>query len=240
MGHPASFPAVISLRRHFPRKDKHLTREDIRKQIQEIGLIPSVRVDSAEAAIFAAENLAAGGIPIVEITTTIPNTDRVISDLTKRFPKLIVGAEVVAGLDQARRELDAGAMFLTGPGFDPEVTGYCVEEEIVVIPGALTPTEVMLAYKAGADFVKVFPCSHVGGPNYIRALKAPFPHLPLIAAGGVTQSAAPQFIAAGAAALGVGEDLIPRQAIRIREGSWIRELAARYLNFVKQARAEMK
>ena len=203
-------------------------------------MISSIRVDSAESAIFAAENVAAGGIPLVEITATIPNSDQVIRDLTRRFPTLIVGAEVISGLDQARRELDAGAMFLTGPGFDPEVTGYCVEEEIVVIPGALTPTEVMHAYKAGADFVKVFPCSYVGGENYIRALKAPFPHVPLIAAGGVTQSTAPHFISAGAVALGVGEDLIPRQAVRIREGAWIRELAARFLNFVKQARAEME
>ena len=131
-------------------------------------------------------------------------------------------------------------MFLTGPGYSEEITRYCVEHEIAVIAGALTPTEVMLAYEAGADFVKVFPCAEVGGYHYIRALKAPLPHVPLIAAGGVTQSSAPHFITAGAVALGVGEDLIPRQAIRFREGAWIRELAARFLNFVRQARAEMK
>jgi 2-dehydro-3-deoxyphosphogluconate aldolase/(4S)-4-hydroxy-2-oxoglutarate aldolase len=203
-------------------------------------LIPSIRVDSAEAAIFAAENVAAGGIPIVEIAATIPNVDQVIRDLTRQFPKLIVGAEVVAGFDEARHKLDAGAMFLTGPGFDPEVTGYCVEKEIVVIPGALTPTEVLVAYRAGADFVKVFPCADVGGERYIRALKAPLPHVPLIAAGGVKQSTAAHFITAGAVALGVGEHLIPRQAIRFKEGAWIRELATRFLNFVKQARAEME
>jgi len=190
--------------------------------------------------MFAAENVAAGGISIVEITATIPNADVVIRNLTKQYPTLIVGAEVVAGSEQARRKLDAGAMFLTGPGFDPEVTEYCVEGKIVVIPGALTPTEVMLAHRAGADFVKVFPCSYVGGANYIRALKAPFPHVSLVAAGGVTQSAAPHFITAGATALGVGEDLIPRQALRIREGPWIRELASRFLNFVRQARARME
>lgn len=216
-----------------------MTREEIRKQIRESGLIAAIRVDSADAAIFAAENVAAGGIPLVEIAATIPNSDQVIHDLTKRFPTLIVGAEVVAGLDQARRQLDGGAMFLTGPGFDPEVTGYCVEQQIIVIPGALTPTEVMHAYEAGADFVRVFPCSHVGGEKYIRALKAPLPHVPLVAAGGVTQSTAAHFISAGADALAVGEDLIPRQAVRFREGAWIRELAARFLNFVKQARAEM-
>jgi 2-dehydro-3-deoxyphosphogluconate aldolase/(4S)-4-hydroxy-2-oxoglutarate aldolase len=216
-----------------------VTREEIRKKIWDLGLIPSIRVDSAEAAVFAAESVSAGGISIVEITATIPDSERVIRDLAKRFPALIVGAEVVTGLDQARRKLDAGAMFLTGPGFDPEVTGYCIEEEIVVIPGALTPTEVMHASKAGADFVKVLPCSYVGGPKYIRALMAPFPDVPLVAAGGVTQSAAPLYIAAGAVALGVGEDLIPRQAVRLRDGAWIRELAGRYLNFVRQARAEI-
>ena len=119
-------------------------------------------------------------------------------------------------------------MFLTGPGFDPEVTEYCVEEEIVVIPGALTPTEVMFAHGAEADFVKVFPCSHVGGPRYIHALKASAAHVLLVAAGGVTQSTAAHFITAGATALGCGEDLIPRQAVRFREGAWIRELASRF------------
>jgi 2-dehydro-3-deoxyphosphogluconate aldolase/(4S)-4-hydroxy-2-oxoglutarate aldolase len=217
-----------------------VTREEIRKQIRASGLIAVIRVDSAEAAIFAAENVAAGGIPIVEITATIPESDQVICDLTKRFPSLIVGAEVVAGIEQARHQLGAGAMFLSAPGFDPEVTAHCVEQQIVVIPGALTPTEVMHTYEAGADFVKVVPCSHVGGPDYIRALKAPLPHVPLVAAGGVTQSTAAHFIAAGVDALAVGEDLIPRQAVRFREGAWVRELAARFLNFVKQARAGME
>jgi 2-dehydro-3-deoxyphosphogluconate aldolase/(4S)-4-hydroxy-2-oxoglutarate aldolase len=217
-----------------------LNREEIRTQIRQVGLIPSIRVDSAEVAIFAAENVAAGGIPIVEIAATIPDQERVIRDLTNRFPALIVGGEVLFGLDQGRRVLDAGAMFLTGPGFALEITRYCVEHEIVVLAGALTPTEVMLAYDAGADFVKVFPCADVGGERYIRALKAPLPHVPLVAAGGVTQSTASHFIHAGAVALGVGEDLIPRQAIRFREGTWIQELAARFVDFVRKARAEME
>jgi 2-dehydro-3-deoxyphosphogluconate aldolase/(4S)-4-hydroxy-2-oxoglutarate aldolase len=216
------------------------TREQIRQQIRETGLIPSIRVDSADAAMFAAEHVAAGGIPIVEIASTIPNSDQVIQDLTRRFPRLIVGAEVISGLDQARRKIDAGAMFLTGPGYSEPITRYCAEHEIAVVAGALTPTEVMLAFEAGADFVKVFPCAEVDGYHYIRALKAPLPHVPLIAAGGVTQSTAAHFITAGAIALGVGEDLIPRRAIRDREGAWIRELASRFLNFVRQARAEMQ
>jgi 2-dehydro-3-deoxyphosphogluconate aldolase/(4S)-4-hydroxy-2-oxoglutarate aldolase len=214
-----------------------LNREEIRQQIRKFGLIPSIRVDSAEAAIFTAENVAAGGVPIVEIASTIPHSDEVVRDLIRRFPALVVGAEVVKGFDEALRHLDAGAMFLTGPGFDPKITGYCVEREIVVIPGALTPTEVMFAHAAGADFVKVFPCADVGGAKYIKALKAPLAHIELVAAGGVTQSTAANFILAGATALGVGEDLIPRQAVRNREGAWIRELASRFLKFVRQARA---
>jgi 2-dehydro-3-deoxyphosphogluconate aldolase/(4S)-4-hydroxy-2-oxoglutarate aldolase len=217
-----------------------LNSEEIRKQIRDVGLIPSIRVESAESAIFAAEHVAGGGIPIVEIAATIPNSHLVIGELRRRFPSLVVGGEVLFGIDEARQQLEAGAMFLTGPGFDPEITAYCVERAIVVIPGALTPTEVMFAYKSGADFVKVFPCAEVGGDRYIRALKAPFPHVPMVAAGGVTQSTAEHFISAGADVLGVGEDLIPRQAVRFREGAWIRELASRFISFVRKARAEMQ
>ena len=216
-----------------------MTRQEIRKKIEEIGVIPSIRVDSVASAIFVAENIAAGGIPIMEIAATIPDSDKVMHDLTRRFPALIVGSEVVAGRDHAQRHLDAGAVFLTGPGFDEEIVAFCVEKKVVVLPGALTPTEVLTAHKAGADFVKIFPCAQVGGEKYIRALKAPLPHVPLVAAGGVTQRTAAYFIAAGAVALGVGEDLIPRQAVRFKEGAWIRELASRFLNFVRQARAEM-
>ena len=217
-----------------------MTRQEIRKKIEEIGVIPSIRVDSVASAIFVAENIAAGGIPIMEIAATIPDSDKVIHDLTRRFPALIVGSEVVAGRDHAQRHLDAGAVFLTGPGFDEEIVAFCVEKKVVVLPGALTPTEVLAAHKAGADFVKIFPCAQVGGEKYIRALKAPLPHVPLVAAGGVTQRTAAYFIAAGAVALGVGEDLIPRQAVRFKEGAWIRELSSRFLNFVRQARAEME
>lgn len=228
-----------------------MTRDEIKRQIREVGLIPSIRVESADLAMFAAENVLAGGIPVVEIASTIPGADQVVRDLTRRFPALIVGSEIgipevtpvavsMVNREEVRRQLQAGAMFVTGPGFDAEVVRFCVEQEVVVLPGALTPTEVILAYKAGADFVKVFPCSHVGGEQYIRALKAPLPHVPLIAAGGVTQSTAAQFIAAGAAALGVGEDLIPSQAVRFREGAWIRELASRFVTFVRQARSELR
>jgi 2-dehydro-3-deoxyphosphogluconate aldolase / (4S)-4-hydroxy-2-oxoglutarate aldolase len=236
----AQLRVLLTLPDSPERKVFILNREQIRAQIRKTGLIPSIRVDSAEAAIFAAEQVAAGGIPIVEIAATIPNSDQVIRELTRRLPNLIVGAEIVAGIDAARHQLEAGAMFVTAPAFDPDITGYCVEEGIVVIPGAMTPTEVMVAYRAAADFVKVFPCAEAGGHRYIRALKAPLPDVPLIASGGVTQNSAAHFITAGAVALGVGEDLIPREAVRFREGAWIRELASRFIGFVRKARAEME
>jgi 2-dehydro-3-deoxyphosphogluconate aldolase/(4S)-4-hydroxy-2-oxoglutarate aldolase len=219
-------------------EDTHLTREEALKQIREIGVIPFIRVDSTESVMFAAENVLAGGIPVLELASTIPRASQVVRDLTRRFPKLVVGCEITGGLDEARRQLDAGAVFLTSPGLDVEVVEFCAKHGFGILPGALTPTEVMLAHKAGADLVKVFPCAHVGDEHYIRALKAPLPHIELIAAGGVTQSAAPRFISAGATALGVGEDLFPRQAIRFKEAAWIRELAWRFVNFVRQARAE--
>ncbi|MDR3765198.1 MAG: 2-dehydro-3-deoxyphosphogluconate aldolase [Acidobacteriota bacterium] len=214
-----------------------MTREEITKHIHDAGLIPAIRVDSASLAIFAAEQVFAGGIPIVEIEDTVPDCTEVIRELHRLFPTLIVGAEVNSGLDELRVRLDAGADFITGIGFLPKVVAHCVEQRVTVIPGAMTPTEILAAHAAGADFVKVFPCGDVGGEKYIRALKAALPRVRLMASGGVTQSTAGQYILAGAEVLGVGEDLIPRQALRYKEGAWIRELASRFLKFVQEARA---
>jgi 2-dehydro-3-deoxyphosphogluconate aldolase/(4S)-4-hydroxy-2-oxoglutarate aldolase len=212
-----------------------MSREEICKKISEVGVIPSVRVKSAELALFAVEFVAAGGIPIAEIAATIPGSTGVITDLRQRFPSVITGAEVLS-LSEAERQFEAGAQFLTAPAFQPEIAAFCRQHDCVFIPGALTPTEILAAHQSGADFVKVFPVGQVGGERYIRALKAPLPQVALVAAGGVTQSAAQAYIHAGAAALGVGEDLIPRQALRFREGAWIRELALRFRKFVEQAR----
>ena len=216
-----------------------LTKEKVLKRIREVGVIPAIHAATAEEAMFAAEHVLAGGISIVEIASTIPASEQLVRDLTRRFPTLIVGSDIVDGIDDARRQLEAGAAFLTSPGLDTELVRYCAEHGAAVLPGALTPTEVMLAHKAGADLVKVFPCAQVGGEHYIRVLKGRLPHIPLVAAGGVTQTAAPRFITAGASALGVGGELIPPQALRAKDGAWIRELASRFVNFVQQARAEM-
>jgi 2-dehydro-3-deoxyphosphogluconate aldolase / (4S)-4-hydroxy-2-oxoglutarate aldolase len=216
-----------------------VSKETVRARIEEVGIIPAVRVSSAEDAIFASEAVSRGGIPIVEITMTVPGAIDVISRLVKHAPQIIVGAGDVFDMEIARECRDAGAVFLTSPGLDVKIVEFAARENLVMLPGALTPTEVIAAWKSGADFVKVFPCAQVGGEGYIRALKGPFPSLPLIAAGGVNQQTAAKFILAGAVALGIGGDLIPKDAIRLRQADRIFTLAQRYVSFVKQARVQL-
>ena len=215
-----------------------MKKEQIAHRIQEIGIIPAVRVTSAQDALFAAEAVSRGGIPIVEVTMTVAGALEVISELAGMDPDLIVGAGTVFDVHDARRCLDAGARFLTTPGLDVEIVSYAVQHATIVFPGVLTPTEVMLASRAGSDFVKVFPCSQVGGASYIKALKSPFPNVPLIASGGVNQQTAADFIRAGAVAIGIGQSLIPHEAIRQRQSDRIRELAHRFVDIVKHARKE--
>jgi 2-dehydro-3-deoxyphosphogluconate aldolase/(4S)-4-hydroxy-2-oxoglutarate aldolase len=217
-----------------------VTREEVRARIVEIGIIPAVRLYSAEDALFAADAVCAAGIPMVEVTMTVPGAVEVIRTLTRQNADLIVGAGTVLYVETARRCLDAGAAFLTSPGLDLEIVNFALGRNVVVFPGALTPTEIMAARKAGSDFVKIYPCFANGGPRYIRALKMPFPDVPLIASGGVDQQNAGEFILAGAAALGIGGHLIHRDAIKRRERAWIHELSRRYLQMVSEARAQMR
>ena len=213
-----------------------MNKQEVRSRIEEIGIIPAVRVSSTEDALFAAEAVSRGGIPIVEVTLTVLEAHKVISYLVQNAPEVIVGAGGVSDVETARRCLDAGAKFLTSDGLDPEIVNFAVKERAVVIPGTLTPSEVMRAWKMGPDFVKVVPCGQVGGDSYIRALKAMFPNVPLIAAGGVNQQTASKFILAGAVARGIGAELIPREAIRLRQRDRIAELARRFTGFVNNAR----
>ena len=214
-----------------------MNRETICSGIKEIGIIPAVRLASAEDARFAAEAIYSSGIHIVEVTMTTPGAVAVITQLAKQNSALIVGAGTVLDIETAQQCLDAGAAFLTTPGLDLEIVDFAVKHGTVVFPGAMTPGEIMAASKAGADFVKIFPCAQLGGPSYIRALKAPFPKVALIASGGVNQENATDYIRAGAVALGIGRDLIHPDAIKRREDGWIRELSRRYLSMVKQARS---
>ncbi len=213
-----------------------MTREEVCKQIRSVGIVPAIRVRSVDDAYFAAETVIASGIPIVEITMTIPGAVEIVSGLRQRHPDAIVGAGTVLDAQVARTCLDAGAMFITSPGLDQRIVSVTREANVAAIPGALTPTEVMAALSAGADMVKIYPCSQVGGAPYISALRAPFPRVAFIASGGVTQQTAGQFIEAGAAALGIREDLIPHAAIAARKADWIRELAHRFLGMVQRAR----
>jgi 2-dehydro-3-deoxyphosphogluconate aldolase / (4S)-4-hydroxy-2-oxoglutarate aldolase len=214
-----------------------MKREAVRACIERIGIVPSVRVDSQDLARFAAETVHAAGIPIVEITLTIPGALAVVTDLAKRFPDLAIGAGTVLDEESARRAIDAGARFLTAPGFVPEVVAFANRVGVAVFAGALTPTEVITAWKAGSDFVKIFPTAQVSGVQYIRALKVPLPQIPLIVTGGVNQLTATDYIVAGATALGIGADLLPTSALRGRQEHWIRELARRFLAMVEDGRA---
>jgi len=214
-----------------------MKKDEVRARIEEIGIIPGIRVLSAADARFAAETVNRAGIPIAEITMTVPQAIEVIAGLAKSIPKMIVGAGTVLDVETARRCLDAGAKFLTSPGLVLEVVEFAIKNDVVVFPGALTTTEVITAWKAGADFVKIFPCGQVGGDSYIRALKAPLPQVPLIASGGVNQQTALNFILAGAAALGIGGELIPRESVQQRQEDRILELARRFKKLVKEARS---
>ena len=216
-----------------------MTREDVRARIEKIGIIPAIRLSSTEDAQFAAESITEAGIPILELTMTVPGAVELISDLSRNNPEVIIGAGTILDLETAHRCLDAGAHFLTSPGLDLRIVEFALEQNVVVIPGALTPTEVMRASNAGSDFVKIFPCSQLGGARYIKALKEPFPHVPLIASGGVNQETAADFILAGAIALGVGGALIPHESIELRQPHRIHELARRFVAIVDTARARI-
>jgi 2-dehydro-3-deoxyphosphogluconate aldolase/(4S)-4-hydroxy-2-oxoglutarate aldolase len=214
-----------------------MKREEARALIEETGILPSVRVNTQELARFAAETMYSSGIPIVEITLTVPGALEVIDDLAKRYPEMVVGAGTVLDEESARLCIEAGARFLTSPGFVPEVVAYAKKTDVVVLPGALTPTEIIAAWKAGSDFVKVFPTGPVGGIHYVRALKVPLPQIPLIATGGVNQLTASDFIRAGATAIGVGGELLPKEALHLRQYDRIHELARRFMGFVAEGRS---
>jgi len=214
-------------------------KEEVRARIEEIAIIPAVRVSSPEDARFAAETVCRSGIPIAEITMTVPGALEVIADLAENIPEMIVGAGTVLDVETAQRCVDAGDQFLTSTGLVREVVEFARKREMLVIAGALTPTEVIHAWKAGSDLIKIFPCAQVGGASYIRALKVPFPQVPLIAAGGVNQQTALDYMLAGATALGIGGELIPKEALQRKQDHRIRELARRFLASVKDARRRL-
>jgi 2-dehydro-3-deoxyphosphogluconate aldolase / (4S)-4-hydroxy-2-oxoglutarate aldolase len=208
----------------------------VRKRIEEVGLVPVIRASSPDEARFAADAIYEGGISVAEITMTVPGALDVISDLARNSPGVLIGAGTVLNADSARRCLEAGAQFLVSPGLHLKTVEHAVHHKVLIIAGALTPTEIMSAWEAGADFVKVFPCSNVGGPSYLRALKGPFPDIPLVPTGGVNLETAQEFLRAGAAALGVGGELILKEALKTRDKQRLRDLAGKYVAIVKKSR----
>ena len=216
-----------------------MKRGEIRALIEEVGIFPAVRVSSPELAIFAAESVNGGGIPIMEITMTVQRSLDVITQLAHDYPELIVGAGTVLDTETAQRCFDAGARFLTSPGLVLEVIDFALQRDMVIIPSALTPSEVITAWRAGVDFVNIFPCAPVGGDSYLRSLKVPLPQISLIASGGVNQLTAANFIRTGASAIGIGSELMPREALLTRNREWIHELARRFRAIVLQARTPL-
>jgi 2-dehydro-3-deoxyphosphogluconate aldolase/(4S)-4-hydroxy-2-oxoglutarate aldolase len=213
-----------------------MTKEENRKRIAEVGIIPVVRASSAHQALLAVDAIREGGISIVEVTMTVPGAIEVIGQLAKTAGSdVLIGAGTVLDAKTAQQCLDAGAEFLVSPGFDASTVKFAREKGILVIPGALTPTEIIMAWNAGGDLIKIFPCGMVGGAKYIKALKGPLPQVPMIPTGGVNLDTAADFILAGAEALGVGGELISASALKSGKTNEITDAARRFVAIVREA-----
>ena len=214
-----------------------MTIDEVIHRIGKVGIVPVVRAATVGDATRAVEAICAGGIPIVEITMTVPNATAVIAQVVRYFgSSALVGAGTVTTAEQARLCVDAGAEFIVSPGLSLAVLSVAQASGKLAIPGALTPTELMNAHTSGAKLVKIFPCGNVGGPKYLRSLKAPFPSAALIPTGGVNVSNAAEFIAAGAFALGVGADLVSEAALRDGNLAKITQTARELVQAVRSAR----
>jgi 2-dehydro-3-deoxyphosphogluconate aldolase / (4S)-4-hydroxy-2-oxoglutarate aldolase len=215
-----------------------MTKAEIRERIISIGIVPVIRASTAPKAMMAVEALQKSGIPIVEVTLTVPGAEKVIGSLrTNSDSTLLVGAGTVLDVEDAKRCLDAGAQFIVTPGFDAATVSFVNSQQILMIAGALTPTEIIAAWKSGSDLVKIFPCSAVGGASYIKALKGPFPQIPFIPTGGVNLQTAASFIQAGAEALGIGGELVPASALNSGKPEVITDLAKQFVQVVQAARS---
>ncbi len=208
------------------------------QRIREVGILPVVRAGSADEALAAVEAIRAGGIPILEITMTVPGAVKIIATLAKRIgEEALIGAGTVIDADGARECIDAGARFIVSPALDIPTVEACRRMNVPVFPGAMTPTEILTAWKAGANAVKVFPANAVGGATFLKSVKAPLPQVELIPTGGVSLKTVAELIAAGAFALGVGADLVDLAALRRGDAAAITEKARQYVTAVAAARA---
>jgi len=215
------------------------TQEAIKEIIERVGLIPVLRAKSVAQGRAVVDALIAGGVTIVEVTMTVPGAIDLIKELKKEYgSKVLLGSGTVTTVEQAQATIDAGAEFVVSPSLHADVIRATKSNKKLSCPGALTPTEAITAWNAGADYVKIFPCSAVGGAAYLKALLAPFPHLKLIPTGGVTLENAGSYIKAGARAVGVGGDLVNLEAIDTGHPESITEAARAYLKVVAEARVK--
>lgn len=214
-----------------------LTRAEVCRRIETVGLVPVIRAPSPELALRAAEAILAGGISVFEITMTVPDAPEVIRQLRARLAdRALIGAGTVLDANGARACIEAGAQFIVGPGFDAPTLATAHEAGVAMMPGALTPTEVIAAWRAGADVVKIFPASAMGGASYLRALKGPLPQVPLMPTGGVNLGTAHDFLDAGAVALGVGSELVDVRALNEGRADVLTERARQFVAAVAAAR----
>lgn len=214
-----------------------MNKAEIVKQIEDVGLVPVVRASSADEAMQVIEAIKAGGVNILEITMTVPGAVRVIEKVADKYGRdVLVGAGTVLDPETARACLLAGAQFIVSPALNLDTIALCHRYSAPICPGVLTPTEVVTAWSAGVDFVKVFPCGSVGGASYVKNLKGPFPQVKIIPTGGVSLKTATDFIKAGATALGVGTDLVDVKAIREGNAHIVTERAQQFIEIVREAR----
>ncbi|MFZ0633568.1 MAG: bifunctional 4-hydroxy-2-oxoglutarate aldolase/2-dehydro-3-deoxy-phosphogluconate aldolase [Acidobacteriaceae bacterium] len=205
--------------------------------IERVGIVPVLRARSTKEGRALVEALVAGGVTVIEVTMTVPGAVELLHELKTAYgDRLLLGSGTVTDVGQVQETIAAGAEFVVSPSFHPEVVGRTKALGKVAIPGALTPTEVITAWRAGADYVKIFPCSAAGGASYLKALLAPFPELQLIPTGGVTLDTAADFLKAGALALGVGTDLVNPRAIAEGKLESVTETARMYLQIVSECR----
>jgi 2-dehydro-3-deoxyphosphogluconate aldolase/(4S)-4-hydroxy-2-oxoglutarate aldolase len=211
--------------------------ETTQEIIERVGLVPVLRAKSVAQGRAVVDAMIAGGVTIVEVTMTIPGAINLLKELNKAYgSQLLLGSGTVTTADQASATIDAGAKFVVSPSLHLEVIAVTKKSNKISCPGSLTPTEAITAWNAGADYVKIFPCSAVGGASYLKAVLAPFPHLKLIPTGGVTLDTAASFIKAGAHALGVGSDLVNLAAVDAGHSETITETARAYLKVLADAR----
>lgn len=216
------------------------TKEKALARINEVGLIPIVRTPSSETAFRAAEAILSGGIGIAEITMTVPDAFKVMEQVAKSFgDKVLLGAGTVLDAKTCEAALAAGAEFIVTPSLELDVIAAARRHNKACIIGALTPTEVLAAWRAGASMVKIFPCGPVGGPNYIKALKGPFPYIDYVPTGGVTLESTPDFIRAGAAAVAVGGELVDVKALQAGKVDVIIANARKFVEAVRAGRAAL-